>query len=56
LANLVVAADIIPDGLFDWESCLRGEEREQLMILGIQELEPEVFNEWVELYEEFGDY
>ncbi len=56
LANLVVAADIIPDGLFDWNSCLRGEEREQLMILGIQELDPEVFNEWVELYEKFGDY
>jgi hypothetical protein len=56
LANLVIAAEIIPDGLFDWDSCMRGDEPEQLMMFGIQELDPEVFNKWVKLYEEYGDY
>jgi hypothetical protein len=55
LANLFIAAHLLPDGLFDWNSCFRGDEREQLMMFGIQEMEPEVFNEWVDLYEEFGD-
>ena len=56
LANLAIAAQIIPDGIFDWDSCRRGDEREYLMMFGIQELEPFVFNEWTKLYEEYGDY
>ena len=51
LANLAIAATIIPYGIFDWKSCLRNDEGEQLMMLGIQDIEPLVFNEWVQLYE-----
>ncbi len=35
---------IIPEGLFDWYSCPRGEESEHLMMYGIEAMNLEEFN------------
>lgn len=43
LANLIIASLILPNGLFDWNSCLRGEECENLMMFGLQEMRPDYF-------------
>ncbi len=55
LANLFIAAHLLPDGLFDWNSCFRGDEREQLMMFGIEEFNQETFDEWSDLWFQFSD-
>ena len=44
LANLIIASLIIPEGLFDWKSCHRGEESENLMMFGIEAMNQKEFN------------
>lgn len=55
LANLFIAAYFLPHNLFDWNSCFRGDEREFLMMFGIEEFNQEIFTEWSELWLKFSD-
>jgi hypothetical protein len=55
LANLFIAAHILPHGLFDWNSCFCGDERENLMMFGIEEFNQETFDKWSDLWLEFSD-
>jgi hypothetical protein len=51
LASLAIAASLVPSPFFDWNSCLRGEEYEQLMMFGIVEYVADTFIEWSDMYE-----
>ena len=55
LAKLILATKLIPDPFFDWNSCLRGDETEQLMMFGIEKYDATRFIEWSDLYEHFHD-
>jgi len=44
LANLIIASLILPDGLFDWNSCFRGDESENLMMFGLMDMQKYYFD------------